>query len=53
MKQLQIDGKGKRKVPPSPQKLKTKKHDNRDRPVVQRKHKKIRISKASEEEETE
>ncbi len=53
MKQLQVDGKGKRKVPPSPQKLKTKKHDNRDRPVVQRKHKKIRISKESEEEETE
>jgi len=46
----QLDTKGKRKVPPSPQKLKSKKHDNRDRPVVQRKHKKIKISRKSEED---
>ncbi len=42
--------KGKRKAPPSPQKLKTKKCDARDRPVVQRKHKKSKISRESDEE---
>ena len=46
----QLEEKGKRKVPPSPQKLKMKKHDSRDRPVVQRKHKKIKTSKKSEDD---
>jgi hypothetical protein len=42
--------KGKRKAPQSPPKLKKKKHDERDRAVVQRKHKKSKISTESDEE---
>jgi hypothetical protein len=44
------DMKGKRKAPPSPPKLKKKKHDDRDRSVVQRKHKKVKIAPQAEEE---
>ena len=44
------DGKGKRKAPQSPPKLKKKRHDERDRAVVQRKHKKSKTSKKSDEE---
>jgi hypothetical protein len=42
--------KGKRKAPPSPPKLKKKKHDDRDHSVVQRKHKKVKIAPQAEEE---
>ena len=45
------DVKGKRKVPPSPPKLKKKKNDDRDRAVVQRKHKKVKMAKEVEESE--
>ena len=41
------DRKGKRKAPDSPKK---KNHD-RDQPVVQRKHKKVKQARNSEEEE--
>jgi hypothetical protein len=44
------DGKGKRKAPQSPPKLKKKKHDERDRSVVKRKHKKSKTSTQSDEE---
>ena len=44
------DVKGKRTVPPSPPKLR-KKNDDRDRAVVQRKHKKVKIAKEVEESE--
>ena len=46
----QHDGKGKRKAPQSPRKLKKKKQDERDRAVVQRKHKKSKISRQSDGE---
>jgi hypothetical protein len=46
----QKDGKGKRKATQSPQKLKNKRHDERDRGVVQRKHKKSKTSKQSDGE---
>jgi hypothetical protein len=45
------DVKGKRKAPPSPPKLKKK--IERDRPVVQRKHKKAKATRETEEEEEE
>jgi hypothetical protein len=44
------DGKGKRKAPQSPPKLKKKKHDERDRSVVKRKHKKSKTSTQSDGE---
>ena len=44
------DGKGKRKAPQSPSKLRKKKHDERDRAVVQRKHKKSKTSIQSDGE---
>jgi hypothetical protein len=47
---IKQDAKGKRKAPQSPPKLKKKKHDERDRTVVQRKHKKSKTSKKSDEE---
>ena len=46
----QQDRKGKRKAPQSPPKLKKKKHDERDRAVMQKKHKKSKTSKLSDEE---
>jgi hypothetical protein len=46
----QQDRKGKRKVSESPSKLKKKKHDERDRAVVQKKHKKSKTSKQSDGE---
>jgi hypothetical protein len=42
--------KGKRKALQSPPKLRKKKHDERDTMVVQRKHKKSKTSKQSDEE---
>ena len=42
--------KGKQKAPQSPPKLKKKKHDERERAVVQRKHKKSKASKESDGE---
>lgn len=45
-----FEGKGKRKAPQTPPKLK-KKHDDRDKTVVQRKHKKAKVKESSEEEE--
>ena len=50
---IKRDEKGKRKALQSPPKLKKKKHDERDRTVVQRKHKKSKTSKQSDEEESE
>jgi hypothetical protein len=41
---IKQDVKGKRKAPQSPPKLKKKKHDDRDRGVTQRKHKKSKTS---------
>ena len=46
----QQDQKGKRKAPQSPPKLKKKKHNERDRAVVQKKHKKSKTSKQSDGE---
>ena len=46
----QHDGKGERKAPQSPPKLKKKKQDERDRAVVQRKHKKSKILRQSDGE---
>ena len=47
---IKQDVKGKRKAPQSPPKLKKKKHDDRDRGVVQRKHKKSKASMESDGE---
>jgi len=47
---IKQDVKGKRKPPQSPPKLKKKKHDDRDRGVVQRKHKKSKTSMESDGE---
>ena len=47
---IKQDGKGKRKAPQSPPKPKKKRPDERDRAVVQRKHKKSKTSKQSDEE---
>ena len=46
----QQDRKGKRKAPQSPPKLKKKRNDERDRAVVQRKHRKSKTSKQSDGE---
>ena len=48
---IKKDGKGKRKAPQSPPKLKKKKHDERDRAVVQRKHKKSKSTQSDGESE--
>jgi len=47
--EMKHDEKGKKRAPPSPPKSKKKKND-RDRAVVQRKHKKIKTSRKSEDE---
>jgi hypothetical protein len=49
---IKKDEKGKRKAPQSssPPKLKKKRHDERDRAVVKRKHKKSKTSRQSDEE---
>ena len=49
-KDRETDMKGKRKAPHSPPKLKKKKHDDRDRAVVQRRHKKSKTSMESDGE---
>ena len=46
--ELKRDVKGKRKAPDSP-----KKNRDKDRPVVQRKHKKVRQARESDEEASE
>jgi hypothetical protein len=48
---IKKDGKGKRKAQQSPPKLKKKKHDERDRAVVLRKHKKSKSTQSDGESE--
>ena len=49
-READVKRKGKRKAPQSPPKSKKKRHDERDRAVVQRKHKKSKTSKESDGE---
>lgn len=45
-----FEGKGKKKAPPSPNKPRPKKHDDRDKTLVKRKHKKT-INRSDSDEE--